>query len=94
MGNGPDALEKDNRLTHEKTFSIGAVNTALGWHYIKPGKDEVIFHNGGTGGFRTYLAINLEKKFAVVVLSNTAISVDEMGNAIMKSLEGNPTAGH
>ncbi|HLA58274.1 MAG TPA: serine hydrolase [Puia sp.] len=88
-GKGPAALEKAIQLTHEKTFSNGAVNTALGWHYIKPGKDEVIFHNGGTGGFRTYLAINLEKKFAVVVLSNTAISVDEMGNALMKWLEQN-----
>ena len=92
LGKGPAALEKAIGLTHEKTFSNGAVNTALGWHYIKPGKDEVIFHNGGTGGFRTYLAINLEKKFAVVVLSNTAISVDEMGNAIMKSLEENNPA--
>jgi CubicO group peptidase (beta-lactamase class C family) len=92
LGKGPAALEKAIQLTHEKTFSNGAVNTALAWHYIKPGKDEVIFHNGGTGGFRTYLAVNLEKKFAVVVLSNTAISVDEMGNAIMKSLEENPPA--
>ena len=92
LGKGPAALEKDIRLTHEKTFSNGAVNTALAWHYIKPGKDEVIFHNGGTGGFRTYLAVNLEKKFAAVVLSNTAISVDELGNAIMKSLEENPPA--
>jgi CubicO group peptidase (beta-lactamase class C family) len=80
-------LEKAIQLTHEKTFSNGTVNTALAWHYIKPGKDEVIFHNGGTGGFRTYLAINLEKNFAVVVLSNTSISVDEMGNALMKWLE-------
>jgi CubicO group peptidase (beta-lactamase class C family) len=90
LGKAPAALEKDIRLTHEKTFSNGASNTALGWHYIKPGKGEVIFHNGGTGGFRTYLAINLEKKFAVVVLSNTSISVDEMGNALMKWLEENP----
>ena len=90
LGKAPAALEKAIQLTHEKTYSNGSVNTALAWHYIKPGKDEAIFHNGGTGGFRTYLAVNLEKKFAVVVLSNTAISVDEMGNAIMKSLEENP----
>jgi len=91
LGKGPAELEKAIQLTHEKTFSNGSVNTALGWHYIKPGKDEVIFHNGGTGGFRTYLAVNLEKKFAVVVLSNTAISVDEMGNSIMKWLEESPS---
>jgi CubicO group peptidase (beta-lactamase class C family) len=52
--------------------------------------DEVLFHNGGTGGFRSYLAINLDKKFAVVVLSNTSIGVEDVGNAIMRWLEENP----
>jgi CubicO group peptidase (beta-lactamase class C family) len=91
LGKGPAALEKAIMLTHEKTFSNSGANIGLGWHFIKPGKDTVIFHNGGTGGFRTYLAINLEKKFAAVVLSNTAISVDEMGNALMKWMEENPS---
>jgi CubicO group peptidase (beta-lactamase class C family) len=90
LGNGPAALEKDIKLAQAKTFSDGAVQTALAWHYMKPGKDEIIGHSGGTGGFRTLLAINLEKKFAVIVLSNTSIAVDDVGNSIMKWLEENP----
>jgi CubicO group peptidase (beta-lactamase class C family) len=90
LSEAPNSLEKAIQLTHVKTFSDGNNKTALGWHYIKPGKDEVLFHNGGTGGFRSYLAINLEKKFAVVVLSNTSIGVEEVGNSIMKWLEENP----
>jgi hypothetical protein len=56
---------------------------------FKPGKDEILFHNGGTGGYRSYLAINQEKKIAVVILSNTAIGTEEMGNNLMKWLEVN-----
>jgi CubicO group peptidase (beta-lactamase class C family) len=90
LGTGPASLEKAIEFTHVITFSDGNNITALGWHYIKPGKDEVLFHNGGTGGYRSYLAVNLQRKFAVVILSNTAIGVEEVGNAIMKWLEENP----
>jgi CubicO group peptidase (beta-lactamase class C family) len=81
-----------NPFQWRKEFSNGTVNTGLGWYYAKPGKDKVILHTGGTGGFRTCLAVNLEKKFAVVVLSNTLTGVDEVGNAIMKWLEETPVS--
>ena len=90
LGESPKSLEKAIQLTHVPTFTDGTNKIALGWLYIKPGKDEVLFHNGGTGGFRSYLAVNLDKKFAVVVLSNTSIGVEEVGNYIMKWLEVNP----
>ena len=89
LGDAPQALNKDIQLTHQVTFTDGANKTALGWHYIKTGDDEILFHNGGTGGYRSYLGINLNKKIAVVILSNTAISVDDAGNELMKSLENN-----
>ncbi|MGI8950949.1 MAG: serine hydrolase domain-containing protein [Chitinophagaceae bacterium] len=89
LGEAPPQLYKDFQLTHVITFSDGSNKVGLAWHYIKPGNDEVIFHNGGTGGFRSYLAINLQKKFAVVVLSNTSIGTEEVGNALMKWLEIN-----
>jgi CubicO group peptidase (beta-lactamase class C family) len=90
LGAAPKSLEKAIQLTHVVTFTDGNNKIALGWLYIKPGKDEVLFHNGGTGGFRSYLAINLDKKFAVVVLSNTSIGVEDVGNSIMKWLDENP----
>jgi CubicO group peptidase (beta-lactamase class C family) len=90
LGAAPKSLEKAIQLSHAQTFTDGTNKIALGWLYIKPGKEEVLFHNGGTGGFRSYLAVNLEKKFAVVVLSNTSIGVEDVGNAIVKWLEENP----
>ena len=67
LGEAPPALNKAIQLTHIPTFTDGGSKTALGWHLIKPGTDEVLFHNGGTGGYRSYLAINTAKKFAVGV---------------------------
>jgi CubicO group peptidase (beta-lactamase class C family) len=87
LGGVPGILGEAIQLTHEPTFSQGGVELGLGWHYIRPGGDKVLFHNGGTGGYRTYLAIHPKKKFAVVVLANAAISVDKEGNELMKWLE-------
>lgn len=86
-GDGPASIEKAITLTQKKTFSDANISIGLGWHFIKPGKDELIFHNGGTGGYRSYLAINREKKFAIVILSNTAIGTEGVGNRLMSWLE-------
>lgn len=87
INTGNTALHKAIQSTHHVTFSEGTTKTALGWIIIKPGKEEVLFHNGGTGGYRSYLAINKNQKFAVVVLSNTNIGVDLIGNTLVKALE-------
>ena len=86
LGNAPESLKKAIMLTHQVTFNHVA-KVGLGWHIIKPGKDELIFHNGETGSFTSYLAINLEKKMAVIILSNTSIGTEDAGDAIMIWLE-------
>ena len=86
-GKAPGSLGKAMQLTHDTTFSDNQATIGLGWHYIQPGDKKVLFHNGGTGGYRTYLAINTQKKIAVVILSNCATSPDQEGNALMKWLE-------
>jgi CubicO group peptidase (beta-lactamase class C family) len=89
LGAASPALNSDIQLTHTVTFKTADATLGMAWHYLKPGKDEILFHNGGTGGYKSYLAVNLQKKFAVVILSNTTISVDGVGNELMKRLEGN-----
>lgn len=87
LGEVQGNLGKAILLTHDPTFSQGDIELGLGWHYLQPGEGKVLFHNGGTGGFRTYLAIHPGKKFAVVMLANSAISVDREGNELMRWLE-------
>ncbi|HLX90254.1 MAG TPA: serine hydrolase domain-containing protein [Puia sp.] len=89
LGAAPGPLLKAMDLTHAITFNDGTVRVGLGWHYIKPGTDDVIFHNGQTGGYHSYLAMNPKKRFAVVILSNCARGTEDAGSAIMKWMEDN-----
>ncbi|HEY6976594.1 MAG TPA: serine hydrolase domain-containing protein [Chitinophagaceae bacterium] len=89
LGVAPQKLNAAIQLTHNITFAEGETKVGLAWHYIKPGSDEVIFHNGGTGGYHSYLAINRGKKFAVVILSNCTRGTENVGAAIMKWMETN-----
>jgi serine-type D-Ala-D-Ala carboxypeptidase/endopeptidase len=50
------------------------VEVGLGWLLARPpgAAGPVLWHNGGTGGFRSFVALAREADTAVVVLSNTA----------------------
>jgi CubicO group peptidase (beta-lactamase class C family) len=89
LGEAPPQLLKAIQLTHDTTFTEGETKVGLGWHYIKPGNDEVLFHNGETGGYHSFFAVNTKKQFAVVILSNCAMGTEDVGGAIMKRLEKN-----
>ena len=52
---------------------------ALGWHVREVNGQRIVWHNGGTGGFRTFLGFNPATGANVVVLSNTAQGVDDIG---------------
>jgi CubicO group peptidase (beta-lactamase class C family) len=68
----------------------GDEKIGLGWLIMParkgPDLPETLVHNGGTGGFRSYLAIAPSVGIAVVVLSNTTAEVDTLGAAILKRL--------
>lgn len=57
----------------------------LGW-VIRGGHGrELHWHNGGTGGYRSFLGFDLESKTGVVVLSNSGDSVDDLGFHLLDS---------
>jgi serine-type D-Ala-D-Ala carboxypeptidase/endopeptidase len=60
----------------------------LGWLIARPpgAAGPVLWHNGGTSGFRSFAAVVREGGTAVVVLSNTARSVDRLGLRLLKAL--------
>jgi CubicO group peptidase (beta-lactamase class C family) len=68
--------------THVKRFQTDQPNLSLGlaWHRLaSPTGDTVVWHNGGTGGYRTFIGFDPVRNVGVVVLSNTATSVDDIG---------------
>jgi CubicO group peptidase (beta-lactamase class C family) len=80
----PD-LAKAFELTHRVTFSKEPM-VGLGWHIMKPASDTYYWHNGGTGGSRSFIIINIDKKTAVVVLSNSEAETDNVGVGIIEKL--------
>jgi CubicO group peptidase (beta-lactamase class C family) len=59
----------------------GGMEIGLGW-LMRPKKDsEIIWHNGGTGGYRSFVGYDLKSRIGVVVLSNvfTQAGVDDIG---------------
>lgn len=61
-------------LTRKETFTINSqMRIGLGWHLIttQSGSD-LIWHNGGTGGYTASMALDVSKKNGVIVLSNVS----------------------
>jgi CubicO group peptidase (beta-lactamase class C family) len=85
----PGPLEKAMQLTQVITFESGNTKIGLGWLYVKIGDKDILFHNGGTGGYRSYIGIDRQKKTAVVLLSNCGLGVDDEGAKLMAWLEKN-----
>ena len=79
-------LSKAFELTHQITFS-NDTKVAMGWHIIKVDGVSYYFHNGGTDGSSSFLAYNIEKNIAVVILSNSGASTDTAGIGLLKLLQ-------
>jgi len=57
----------------------------LGWVLRSRNGRTLHWHNGGTGGYRSFLGFDLEAQAGVVVLSNSTDSVDDLGFHLLDS---------
>lgn len=55
------------------------MKVGLGWHIRQSDGKTVVWHNGGTGGYRSILLFDPAAREGVVVLANASISVDDLG---------------
>jgi serine-type D-Ala-D-Ala carboxypeptidase/endopeptidase len=65
----PDALREAMRLrgpAGSPTMGIG-----LGWHRLAVQPDTIVWHNGGTGGFRSFIGVMPAAGRAIVLLTNS-----------------------
>lgn len=76
------------KLSHYSTINDGRNNIAMAWHLFTTKKgNEMIWHNGMTGGFSSFCGFIKSKKAGVVVLSNTANPCDQVALGILKLLQ-------
>jgi serine-type D-Ala-D-Ala carboxypeptidase/endopeptidase len=67
-------------LTIRRPTGNPGLEVALGWHIWTRDGREIIWHNGGTGGFRSFVGYDRRNGVGVVALSNagTAGGVDDV----------------
>ena len=51
----------------------------LNWHILTALGPPIVWHNGGTGGYRTFIGFDEANKRGAIVLSNQEISADDIG---------------
>ena len=71
-----EAMELSHKVRHDKA---GELSVAMAWHVKKGDNGDVIWHNGGTGGYRTFAGFVKETGKGVVLLTNSSTGADDIG---------------
>jgi CubicO group peptidase (beta-lactamase class C family) len=86
-------LEHALRESHQELFREDD-RTAFGMNWIRSRSKRLpqamIWHNGGTGGFRSFLGFTEESGLGVLVLSNSSEDVDELAIELLRDLSKPP----
>ena len=85
MGMEKNDLYPAMQLAHKNSRSEESTpNVGLGWHTYKQHGVEIIWHNGGTGGYASYTGFIKDGDKGVVVLSNSSVGIDDIGIHILQ----------
>ena len=69
----------DLMLKTERPTGVADLTIGMAWHIWRKSGTEIVWHNGGTGGYRSWAGFDPVKKAAAVVLCNTSFGVDDLG---------------
>ncbi|MFZ1703823.1 MAG: serine hydrolase domain-containing protein [Saprospiraceae bacterium] len=69
-------------ITQIPTFVVNEkMSLGLGWHILKgPKGGDILWHNGGTGGYSSSMALDIAKKNGIIILSNVSAFHKNKGN--------------
>ncbi|MBL8227206.1 MAG: serine hydrolase [Bryobacterales bacterium] len=82
---GPLQAAMRRSLAEKRPTGMPSMDIAMGWHIQKKFDSEIIWHNGGTGGYRSFFGFHPAKKQAVVVLVNTSFGGDDLGFHVLEN---------
>jgi CubicO group peptidase (beta-lactamase class C family) len=71
------AMQNAQRPRHD--FGSPGLQIGMGWIVDRRGETEIVWHNGGTAGYHSFLGLDEKRGAAVVVLSNSAHDIDDIG---------------
>ncbi|MBA4054888.1 MAG: hypothetical protein C0490_09265 [Marivirga sp.] len=80
MGKEKSKLYPAMQLSHKNSRAEGtSPMVGLGWHITPGDKSEIVWHNGGTGGYRSFAGFIKGGDKGVVVLTNSTAGTDDIG---------------
>jgi CubicO group peptidase (beta-lactamase class C family) len=73
-------LQRAMAFAQKDRAPAGNMRIGLNWLTTYAGTDTIVWHNGGTGGYRTFLGFEPSRKIGVVVMTNTTgVGADDIG---------------
>jgi len=86
IGEPTTPLEEAMRVSHEPRMPAGpGMMIGLNWITRTTEDRTIVWHNGGTGGYRTFTGFHPEREIGVVVLTNSGQSADDIGFHLLDS---------
>jgi D-alanyl-D-alanine-carboxypeptidase/D-alanyl-D-alanine-endopeptidase len=80
LGQALVAAREPRRPAGSPVLKIG-----LGWHILTKSGHTIVWHNGGTGGYRSFAGYDPDRKIGVVVLTNSTNDSDDIGFHLLDS---------
>jgi serine-type D-Ala-D-Ala carboxypeptidase/endopeptidase len=85
MGLMPTDLYPCMAATHEPRVDtdMHGLRVGMAWHILDLDGRPIVWHNGGTTGMHSFIGFDAAKRSGVVVLSNSANDIDDIGIRIL-----------
>lgn len=92
----PLAASMAAMLNTRRPTRYSGLELALGWHFLSTSTMQIVWDNGGTGGFRAFMGFSPRSKVGVVVLSNTdgTTGIEDVGLRLFTPAVPDFTAQH
>jgi CubicO group peptidase (beta-lactamase class C family) len=83
----PLAQDMANEVAVRRSAGAPDMEIAYAWHIQTKDGNSIIWHNGGTGGYRSYMGYDPKAHVGVVVLANisTPAGVDDIGRHLLNA---------
>ncbi len=80
LGLDPSPLRQamERARTPQRSDPALGMDIGLGWIIAREGDREFVWHNGGTGGYASFIGFDAQAGEGIVILSNSALSVDNL----------------
>jgi D-alanyl-D-alanine-carboxypeptidase/D-alanyl-D-alanine-endopeptidase len=83
LTNTPLAPAMADMLKIMRPTQLDARKVAIGWHVVTVNGADVVFSNGQTEGYRAFIGFSPKNRAGIVVLSNSADTIDDIGGHLL-----------